>query len=100
MTPLNGTKTHPLTAHALAELRDLANKPCPRQAVNPGVANRLLREELVESVMLPSPFKTHAGKPLEHLRITDTGRRAAGLTSSAKRDIDRCVMRDFERIKK
>ena len=32
--PLNGTKTHPLTAHALAELRDLANKP-------PTVASKL-----------------------------------------------------------
>lgn len=79
MIPMNGTKTHPLTAHALAELRDLAAKPCPRQAVNPGVANRLLREALVESVMFPSPFRTHAGKLLEHLSITDAGRRAAGL---------------------
>lgn len=74
MKPLNGINTHPLSAHALAELRDLVNKPCPRQAVNPGVANRLLREALVESVMLPSPFRTHAGQPLEHLRITDAGR--------------------------
>ncbi len=84
MTPLNGTKTHPLTAHALAELCDIANSPCPRQAVNPGVANRLFREELVESVMLPSPFATHAGKLLEHLRITEAGRRAAGLAPNDK----------------
>lgn len=83
MTQLNETKMHPLTAHAQAELRDIASNPCPRQAVNPGVANRLLREELVDSVMLPSPFRTHAGKPLEHLRITDAGRRAAGLTPNA-----------------
>jgi hypothetical protein len=74
MLPLNGTKTHPLTAHALAELKDIAAKPVPRQAVNPGVANRLLRGELVESVMLPSPFRTHGGRTIEHLRITDTGR--------------------------
>jgi len=77
--PLNGTKTHPLTAHAMAELRDLSNKPCPRQAVNPGVSDRLLREDLVEVVMLPSPFKTHGGKLLDHMRITDAGRRAAGM---------------------
>ncbi|MEY2632351.1 MAG: Caulobacter phage CcrBL9 [Pseudomonadota bacterium] len=76
MKPLRGEKMHPLSAHALAELRDLANKPCPRQAVNPGVADRLLREALVESVTLPSPFKTHAGRPIEHLRITDAGREA------------------------
>ncbi|MGB5147471.1 MAG: hypothetical protein WBN86_10140 [Porticoccaceae bacterium] len=73
------TKRRPLTAHALAELRDLANKPCPRQAVNPGVANKLLSEGLVESVMLPSPYRTHRGNPLEHLRITDIGRQSAGL---------------------
>ena len=82
--PLNGTKTHPLTAHALAELRDLANKPCPRQAVNPGVSDRLLREDLVEVVMLPSPFRAHAGKPLEHLRITDAGRLAAATNIADK----------------
>jgi len=82
--PLNGTKTHPLTAHALAELRDIASKPCPRQAVNPGVSDRLLREDLVEVVMLPSPFKTHGGKLLEHLEITDAGRRVAGLAPNGQ----------------
>lgn len=85
MKPLNGEKTHQLTEHAIAELRDLANKPCPRQAVNPGVANRLLRDDLVESVMLPSPFRSHSGKPLEHLRITDAGRLAAGMTNAANK---------------
>lgn len=77
MRPLNGAETHPLTAHAKEKLRDLAAGPLPRQAVNPGVANRLLRENLVESVMLPSPFRTHNGKRIEHLRITDAGRCAA-----------------------
>lgn len=72
--PLNGTKTHPLSAHALAELKDIANSPVARQSVNPGVSNRLLREALVETVQMPSPFKTHKGANIEHLRITDTGR--------------------------
>lgn len=78
--PLNGTKTHPLSEHAIGELRDIAAAPVPRQAVNPGVANRLLREELVEQVQLPSPFKSHHGRHGKgtciHLRITDAGREA------------------------
>lgn len=76
MQPLNGTKTHPLTAHARFCLACIEEKPRPRQGVNPGVANRLLRTALVESVSLPSPFKSHAGKPVEHLQITDAGRAA------------------------
>lgn len=79
MLPLNGTQTHPLTEHARAELLDIAAKPVPRQAVNPGVANRLLRECLVAEVMLRSPFKTHKGKSIAHLRITADGRERLGL---------------------
>jgi len=74
MLPLNGTKTHPLSAHAIAELKDIASKPVPRSAVNPGVANRLLRESLVAEVQLPSPFKTHKGAAIAHLQITAAGR--------------------------
>jgi hypothetical protein len=79
MLPLNGTKTHPLTAHALAELLDISAKPVPRQAVSPGVANRLEREDLVAEVMLPSPFKAHKGAEIRHLRITAAGRERLGL---------------------
>ena len=77
MRPLNGTKTHPLSEHAKLELQDIARKPIPRQSVNPGVANRLLRESLVESYEAKSPFPTHKGKLIEHLRITEAGRAAA-----------------------
>lgn len=76
IAPLNGTKTHPLSTHALAELRDIAASPVPRQSVNPGVVNRLQREDLVESVDLPSPFKVHKGASIEHLRITSAGLQA------------------------
>lgn len=76
MRPLNGTKTHPLTSHAKAELLDISKKPVPRSAVNPGVANRLLRESLVEVVMMLSPFKSHKGAEVEHLRITEAGKNA------------------------
>ena len=73
MQPLNGTKTHPLTSASLNALRDLANKPRPRKEFYPGVANRLLREALVEPVDLPSPYATHKGRSIEHLRITAAG---------------------------
>jgi len=73
MQPLNGTKTHPLTPAGLNALRDVAAKPTPRQELNPGVANRLLREALVESVELPSPYATHKGRSIEHLQATAAG---------------------------
>lgn len=73
MKPLNGTKTHPLAPASLTALNALARKPVPRQELNPGVANRLLREALVESVELPSPYATHKGRRIEHLRATAAG---------------------------
>lgn len=73
IAPLNGTKTHPLSAHALDELRDIAKAPVPRLSINPGCANRLARGGLVESVLLPSPFKSHHGMSIEHMRITADG---------------------------
>jgi hypothetical protein len=74
MLPMNGIKTHPLSAHALAELRDIAAAPVPRCAVNPGVANRLEREGLVRGVEIKSPYKAHKGGTCLHLEITDAGR--------------------------
>jgi len=73
MKPLNGTKTHPLTAHALEALSILAVKPRPYQEFNPGIKNRLFRENLVEEVMLPSPYATHKGRDIAHMKITDAG---------------------------
>ena len=77
MKPLNGEKTHPLTSHAIAALVELSHGPKPRYELNPGVANRLLRGDLVETVLLPSPYKTHHGKRIEHLRLTKAGHDAA-----------------------
>jgi hypothetical protein len=74
IAPLNGTKTHPLSEHAIAELRNLATAPEPTTGVNPGVVNRLMRENFAEIVELPSPFKTHKGRPIPYLRITEAGR--------------------------
>ena len=78
MLPLNGTKTHPLSDHAREELRNIAAKPVPSQAVNPGVANRLLRECLVSEVQIVSPFKLHKGRSIAHLQITADGRAIVG----------------------
>lgn len=74
--PLNGEKTHPLSAHAIAELMDIARAPVPTCSINPGVLNRLGREDLIEIVALPSPFKTHKGRATTHAQITPAGRRA------------------------
>lgn len=74
MTPLNGTKTHPLSKHAIDTLRNLSLAPLPRVGMNPGVVNRLLREALVEEVLLPSPYKLHKGRVITHLRVTDAGK--------------------------
>lgn len=72
--PLNGTKTHPLTPHALSVLGWLSRGPQPCQEINAGVINRFVREDLVETVRLPSPYKTHKGALIDFLQITDAGR--------------------------
>lgn len=71
--PLNGTKTHPLNKSALVALVDICGSPKPRQEFNPGIVNRLLREALVESVPLPSPYHTVKGDVM-YLRITEAGK--------------------------
>lgn len=80
--PLNGSKTHPLTPHALGVLADLAARPLPRQDINAGVVNRFEREGLVVEVELPSPFAAHKGRPIRHLKISDAGRAALAAASS------------------
>ncbi|MBV7542231.1 hypothetical protein [Acidovorax sp. sic0104] len=75
IAPLNGNATRPLSEHARERLRDISHKPVPSVELNPGVANRLLREALVETVELPSPFATHKGRLVSHLKITEAGQR-------------------------
>jgi hypothetical protein len=51
VAPLNGTKTHPLSSHALFVLASVvARGPLPCFKINPGVVNRLLRTGQVEIV--------------------------------------------------
>lgn len=73
--PLNGDKTHPLTAHGYEALARI-NQPkgCPTMDFNPGVVNRLLREELAEIFTAPSPYRSSKGRTVQFLRITDAGR--------------------------
>lgn len=78
ITPLNGKKTHPLSEHALAKLREIHKGPVPCCSVNPGVVNRLLRGALVEEVLLISKLPSHRGRAVTHLQITDAGRAAIG----------------------
>lgn len=68
--PLNGEKTHPLKPGSIRVLERLLCKgPQPRHEINPGVRDRLHREDLVEEC---DGIK---GRPLvRHLRITAAGR--------------------------
>lgn len=67
-----GEKMHPLSASALAALRQLKSGPIPRQEFNPGVCDRLERGGLAEIVRRPSPYKTVKGD-VAHLQITEAG---------------------------
>ena len=69
-----GTKMHPLSKHALAELKNLSKQPEPTNGINPGVVDRLERGGLAVVVQLPSPFKSHKGRNCAHLQITQAGR--------------------------
>jgi hypothetical protein len=79
-SPLNGSKTHPLTPAALGVLSLLTRGAIPVQEINPGVRNRFDREVLVDYVELPSPYKTHKGRKITFAQINDAGR--AALTAS------------------
>lgn len=64
-----------LTSAAFDALRDMERKPVPRQEVNPGLVQRLLRDALATCVELESPYAT-VRKKVTHLQITDAGRAA------------------------
>lgn len=74
--PLYGRKTHPLSPHAADILRGLCGGPWPAQEINPGVINRLLREDLIVMVQKPSPYQTGKGQPINFAEITPAGRNA------------------------
>lgn len=66
--------TKPLSDHAREELRQCAAADVPCNSINPGVVWKLCREGLAEVVQAPSPFATHKGANIQHLRATAAGR--------------------------
>jgi hypothetical protein len=56
----------------------LERAPRPSIEINPGVRDRLLREDLAEVVELPNPYPSCAKKRpnYPHLKITEAGRQA------------------------
>ncbi len=73
MPPLNSSPTPPLTEHGLRVLDLLAQESVPAQMLNPGVVNRLVRENLAELYLAPNPYRTRRGD-ISWLRITPSGR--------------------------
>lgn len=74
--PLNGSRTHPLSEHAIRALQSLSHAPRPTQEFNAGVINRLLREALVTIEDVPSPYATGRGKRIPFATITAAGHAA------------------------
>jgi hypothetical protein len=83
--PNNGVLTHPLSARALDVLDSLGRMPVPTAEINPGICDRLTREELAEYVSLPSPYKVHKGGKTAHLQITEAGRKVLADNSKGSR---------------
>jgi hypothetical protein len=78
-TTAAGARTvKPLTPHALSELRRIVRMTggVPRQEINPGVVNKLVKEKLARIVLAPTPYATRKGT-IEWLIATDAGRTAA-----------------------
>lgn len=72
VTPNNGTKTHPMSPQALRAQAALKDGPAPKATLNPGIVDRLIREGTAELVWLPSPYKTHKGRSIMHIRLITT----------------------------
>ncbi len=64
----------PISEHAERVLDGLVVGPRPRQEINPGVVDRLLRSGYIEMVNRVSPYKTHKGALIPFVAITDKGR--------------------------
>ena len=69
--------------HMLRALCDLKREPQPDAAFNTGIVAILIREGLIDTPMLPSPFQADRGRNIRHLRLTDKGRKMLESTSWA-----------------
>jgi hypothetical protein len=83
---LNGVA--PLSLHALNVLGALRAAPAPAQTINPGVVRKLLDESLAEIVERASPFRTHRGRNISHLKITDAGLKRWESEITERRGVD------------
>jgi len=73
--------TNVLKKHSLRILQDLVKRPLPTSQINAGVVFKLRNEGLAELVSLPSPFPTHRGRNVSHLKVTAKGIAEAAKTS-------------------
>ncbi len=71
---LSGGKMGPLSVAAIRTLTELCRDPVPTSEINPGICDRLTREDLARVEVLPSPFKSHKGRRICHLVVTEAGR--------------------------
>lgn len=78
------TDQHPLSDHARGVLAEIASAPKPTLEINAGVVHRLYAERLVDYVELKSTYKSHAGREITHLKITEAGRAKLGLPPETK----------------
>lgn len=63
----------PLSDKAKDALHGLLAHPTPYSEINAGIIDRLMREDLIETVMLQSPYRSHKGKKIRHVRLTQAG---------------------------
>jgi hypothetical protein len=74
--PLNGEKTHPLTAAALEVLRQIGSRgSVALGTLNPGMKDRFERESLIETFSGPTIYPSHKkGTMIEFARLSDAGK--------------------------
>lgn len=74
----------PLTDAEKAMLERIVAAPVPVLEVNMHIRDRLWHERLVDYVDLKSPFKSHAGREIPHLKAMPAARAKLGLPPETK----------------
>lgn len=69
------TTKSPITGATEKALYALRNGPFPAQETNAGVQHKLLYQGYAEIEQLPSPYRTHKGRKIAYLKITEKGLR-------------------------
>lgn len=63
-----------ISKHAYGVMESLLNGDCPRQDVNPGVAQKLSGLGFIHTYDAPSPYAAKKGEHVNWIRLTETGR--------------------------